>query len=1024
MKKLIGLVLLNFLFLNSLLAQEVRVEGHVHDQSGVTLPGVNITVTGSEKGTVSNIEGYYSIIVPSDTSSLIFSFIGMQTIVENVNGRSKVNVIMKDASQELESVIVVAYGTSTKEAFTGAAEVLDEKLIENRPVTSFEKALQGTTAGLMVTSGSGQPGASATVRVRGVGSLSANSAPLYVLDGIPMAGSISDLNPNDIEGITVLKDAAAASLYGSRAANGVILITTKQGKSGNTRISVNSQLGVSQRISDGYALMNSTQIYEHTWLGLYNQALLNGKSTDEAKNLAHKNVESIVGFNPFGVDAPLDNNGKLIPGTLVNTDTDWRDLVYNTGIIQNHNLNIMGGSDVTKVFFSLGYYDDSGTTLNSNFQRYTSKVNVTHKINNFLTAGINTHLSYSKTNAPPSGTEGANPVRAAEIINAASPVYNADGSYNWDNKAVFDFNPIGLAEMDKYRYETKRGIVNSYLNVAITPSLSFRTSAGIDNSNDKGLNYYNPEHGNGAGVNGRTTMSQSENLAWNISNILSYNIENDYSNLELLVGQEAIGEDYSLISAGVTGFSVPGYEDMVWGSKPESPASLTSSWNMISYLGQAKYDYQNRYFLSVSIRRDGSSRFGQNNKYGLFYSAGGGWRVTEESWMPQMSWLNNLKFRGSYGTSGNNSIGNYASLGLYGSGANYGGYSGITPVQLSNDDLSWEKISSFNIGMESRILNRIDLTVEYYQRKSDGLLFSRPLSAAKGFGSILTNLGAMVNTGYEATLSYEMIRRKNLSSTIGLNVSTNANKILSLSTDQIVSGTKLLEEGSSIYQFYMREWAGVNPDNGQPMWYVNADSDDKEGDNSQGSAFMDPLGSGREVTSEYNDAERIRLGTSLPDFFGGVNYNLTYKGLELSCYFYFSYGGKIYNLDYASNMHDGTQPGYNLAADAINAWTPNNKYTDVPRYVVNGTDRGNEMSSRFLEDASYVRLKNITLAYNLSETQSEKLHLKGLRVFVSGENLWTLTNFKGFDPEGVINGTTNNTVPGVKVITGGLKLDL
>ncbi|GJM63255.1 TonB-dependent receptor [Persicobacter diffluens] len=1024
MKRIIGSLFFCLTLVGQVIAQGIQVKGKVTDDQGESIPGVNVLVEGTAQGSITDIEGNYQITVDSQEDFLVFSFVGMQNQKQQVKGRSIINVTMQSDVTELENVMVVAYGTATKEAFTGAAEVVGNEVIEARPVTSFEKALQGTTAGLMVSSSSGQPGAGSTVRIRGIGSLSASSSPLYVLDGVPMSGSISDINPNDIESVTVLKDAAASSLYGSRAANGVVMITTKSGKSGTTRISVNSQVGVSNRISDGYALMNSTDIYEHSWRGLYNQAVIDGKSVGEARTFAHDNVQSIVGFNPFGVDKPLDENGRLIPGTQVLTDTDWRDEVYKTGVVQNHNVNISGGNDKTKVFFSLGYYSDNGTVLSSNFERYTNKVNVTHKINNFLTAGIKTHLSFSNTEAPPGGTGGSNPVRAAEVINAASPVYNPDGSYNWENKAIFDFNPVGLSKMDEYNYTTKRALVNTYLNVDIAEGLAFRTTFGIDNSIDNGMNYYNPFHGNGFGVNGRSSKYAADNFVWNISNILTYNKQLNKGNLELLLGQEALSETSQYMSAESTGFGVPDRPDLGWGSTPQMPSSYSASWAMVSYLAQAKYDYEDKYFASVSLRGDGSSRFGQNNQYGLFYSVGGGWRIIEEDFMNALPWLSDLKLRTSYGTSGNNSIGNFASLGLYGSGANYGGFPGITPIQLPNRDLSWEKISSFNIGLETAFFTKVKADFEYYVRNSDGLLFSKPLSAGTGFSSILTNLGAMTNSGFEATVTYDFLQKKDIFSSVSFNVSTNRNLIKALTTDRIVSGTKLLEEGSSIYQFYMREWAGVNPDNGRPMWYVNEQSEDFEQTNPGGNNFVDPHGSGRMVTSEYTEAGRVRLGTSLPKVFGGLNYSLTYKNFDMALYFYYSIGGQIYNGDYATNMHDGVQPGNNLAKDALNAWTPENRYTDVPRYVVNSEDQGNEMSSRYLEDASFLRLKNVSIGYNFSPEVCNRLSVSGLRVFVSGENLWTITGYKGFDPEAAINGTTSNAIPGVKTLTMGIKLDI
>ncbi|TLX76570.1 TonB-dependent receptor [Labilibacter sediminis] len=1026
MKKLLSIVLLSFMIMGSVVAQSMKVEGKVIEKAtGESLPGVNLFIEGTQVGTITNIDGFYSLEVPSGDVTLVYSFIGMQTVKEVVRDRTVINVALAPESEQLEDVMVVAYGTTTKEAYTGAAQVVESEIIEDRPVTSFEKALQGTTAGLQVSSSSGQPGSTATVRIRGIGSLSANSSPLYVVDGVPMAGSLSDLNPNDIESLTVLKDAAAASLYGSRAANGVIMVTTKKGKAGKTSISFNSQVGISSRVGDGYDLMNSSQIYEQTWMGLYNWALYQDKQTiEEAIVYAQDNVKETVGFNPFGVDSPLDDNGKVIPGSKVLTDTDWRDEVYKTGIIQNYNLNVAGGTESTKVYFSLGYFNDSGTTIGSDFTRYSAKLNVRHKVNDWIEAGMSNHLSYTETNAPPGGGAGANPVRSAEIINSASPVYNPDGTFNWKNKAAFDFNPVGLYEYDIYEYKTKRSLLNAYLNFKLLPSLSFRTTGGIDYSGDKGLNYYNPYHGNGAGVNGRSTIASTENVNWNISNILIWKKQTNNSSIEVLAGQEATGNDYEVLQGAVTDFSVFDMPDLVWGGTPVMPVSYSTGWTMVSYLSQGKWNYKGKYNLSASVRGDGSSRFGEKNKYGLFYSVGGGWHLTKEEWMPKLSWLNYAKLRASYGTSGNSSIGNYESYGLYGSGANYSGYPGLTPVQLENQEIRWEKNAALNVGLEATLFKRLDASFEWFTRKSEDLLFDKPLSASKGFPSIKTNLAKMQNTGIEATLSYGVVRSKDFNYDVSLNISKYRNEILEMTTDEIKSGTKLIEEGASLYQFFMREWAGVNPDNGKPMWYTNVASDDESNSTEPGSAYLDPLGSGKQVTSEYSDAERVRLGLAIPDFYGGLSNSFNYKNIDFSFYFYFSVGGKVYNNDYAVNMHDGTNPGYNLAVDAANAWTPNNRYTDVPRYMVDGSDNGEEISSRYLEDASYLRLKNISIGYNLPQNICEKIKMSGLRVFASGENIWTLSKFKGFDPEGALNGTTANSIPGVKVFTFGLKVDL
>ncbi len=1040
MKSFLSGFLLSLIFSVSVMAQSVQVQGIVTEEAtGLTLPGVSVYIEGTTTGTITNIDGLYTLDVPSD-ATIVYSFIGMKTIKEVVNGRTTIDVSMTSDSEIVDEVMVVAYGSTTKEAYTGSAQVVEAEVIENRPVTSFEKALQGTTAGLQVTSSSGQPGATAQVRIRGIGSLSAGSSPLYIVDGVPIEGGLSSINPNDIESTTVLKDAVSASLYGSRAANGVIIITTKQGKAGKTRISFSAQTGIANRISDGYPLMNSTQFYEHSWQGIYNFAIDNtpvegdpewdnfqkidgGDPQKYGIRVAHRDVKDIVGYNPFGLDNPLDDNGKLIPGTQVLTNTNWRDEVYKTGVVQNYNLNISGGTEGTKVYFSLGYYDDNGTVLSSNYKRYSSKINVSHKVNDFITAGVNSLMSYSITNGPPSGSGGANPTRSADIINAASPVKMPDGSWAWGNKAAFDFNPVALAEMDIYRSKGMRSMLSSYIDVKILPTVSFKTTGSVDYSHSKGLTYYNPHHGNGAAVNGRSSMSSGEGYVWSVSNIFSWNKYTDRSSLEVIAGQEASGTFSESLSAGVTDFAIPGKYDLVWGSQPTTAGSGSSESNLISYLGQAKYNYDSRYYISASVRTDGSSRFGEEYKYGLFYSVGGSWRIKQESWMQSFNWLNDLKFRASYGTSGNNNIGNYASLGLYSGGANYGGYPGLGASQPPNPNIHWESMTASNFGLEMTIFKNLSTTIELYEKKSEGLLYARPLSSSKGFTSITTNLGAMKNYGIEGMMTY----RKQFGSVYNetsINVTANRNEILNLEQDRITGATQMREPGGDIHQFFMKEWAGVNPNNGNPMWFTNVESDDEANTAEPESAFKDPNGSGRMVTSDYEDAERTRQGSAMPDFYGGLSNMLTYKNFDFAFNWYFSVGGQIYNYDYAGNMHDGTKTGDNLSTDALAAWTPNNRYTNVPKYVQNNASGSNQISTRFLEDASYLRLKNISLTYNLPESICSKLKMQGLKVFVSAENLLTFTNFKGFDPEGALSGTTNNNIPGVKTYTFGIKMDM
>lgn len=1026
MKQIIWGLFINLLLIGQAFGQNMLVKGHVTEQSGEALPGVNILIEGTTTGTTTDLDGSYVIEVPTDETNLIFSFIGMITVIEHVNARSIIDVVLEDNSVVLGEVMVVAYGTTTKEAYTGSAQIVDADVIESRPVASFEKALQGTTSGLQISSSSGQPGAASSIRIRGIGSLSASSAPLIVVDGVPFAGSISDINPNDILSVNTVKDAAGASLYGSRAANGVIIITTKKGQSGTTSISFSAQVGSNERISDGYSLMNSTDFYQQAWQGLYNKAVFDdGLTSSEAMAYANDQVEQTVGFNPFAIDNPLDNNGKLIAGTQTKTDTDWRNLIYKTGTTQNYNLSVSGGNESTTAYFSFGYYNNTGTVLSSDFERYTGKINVTHKLNKVVSSGVNSQFSSSYYNVLPNGTSAANIVRAAEVFNPATPLYAPNGDYNWFNVVTLDFNPVGLAKKDIYRGKGSRAAINAYINLQLGKDFSFRSTGAIDYTGGENITYYNPEHGNGAGVGGRGTISHSNNNMLSLSNVLNWNKQISKHFVEMLVGQETFSEHGSFLSASATDYGIPDKFHLDWAAQPETPSSSETEWGLISYLGQAKYEFDGRINVSASYRMDGSSRFGDNNKYGSFYSVGAGWTISKEPWMPEFDWFNYARLRASYGTSGNADIGNFAAKTLYYGGANYGGNPGIALGQVGNPNLSWEKQAMVNTGLELNLFDRLSLTAEYYTKESDALLYSEPLSREKGVGSILTNIGSVRNSGVELLMEYEVIKSKDLKYVVGTNLSGNKSEVLKLNGDPVQGATQLMEEGGLRYQFYMREWAGVNPDNGEPMWFTNEASDfDEANVGEPASAFKDPNGTDRMVTSSYNDAEKVRMGTALPTLFGGLNNSVSYKGFDLNLYFYFSIGGYVYNYDYAANMHDGKSPGTNLATEALNAWTPNNRYTDVPRYVQNNQSQSNDISSRFLEDASYLRLKNVSLAYNLPQSLCKKVWLKNARVFISGENLWTLTKFKGFDPEGALTGVTNNNIPGVKTYTVGVKIDL
>lgn len=1023
MRKIYGLItfLMLCIFTVTATAQSYELRGIVKDDLGELLPGANIIIKGTTNGTLTNMEGAF-IFEVNHGDILIVSFIGMDKQEIAITGQNDIFVVLGADSELMQEVMVVAYGTSTKEAFTGAATVIDNASMEKQPVSNLAQALQGKAANVMVSNSSGQPGTTGSVRIRGVGSMSASSAPLYVVDGVATANSISNINPADIESITVLKDASATSLYGSRAANGVIIVTTKRGNSGEGKIRFSSKTGITSISGSGYDIMNAEQYYTHTWEGLYNEGIeQRGLDHSGAIEHANSNMVSTTGFNPYSTDNPFTDQGQINPSASLEYDTDWRDAVYQTGIMQDYSLVATGGDEKGSYFISGAYYNETGVVIGSDYERFNLTANFDKEVKHWLSLSSKNSFTYSDSNGQPSGGEASNPVRAAQLINPVSPVYNDDGSYNWDNLTSYDFNPVGLAESDVYN-STSMNFSTSLMSEILLPfDIKYTATGAVDYYSGNSTMYYNPEHGNGVAVNGRLSVGTGNNLAMSITNLFSWNKDFGGHSLGAMAGHEGRYERYEYLSAESINGLVPGNTSLSNFSTPVSNSSGVDAWSMLSYFGQANYDYFDKYYVSASLRSDGSSRFGTNKRWGAFYSIGGAWRISQEDFF-DVDFVDNLKMRMSYGTSGNNSIGNNTWQALYGLGANYGGNSGIVPVQLENPDLTWESINKSNIALEATMFSKLNVILELYNNVSDELLLAQPYAPSRGYTSSMSNIGAMSNRGIELSADYLAISTDKFSWNTGFNISSNKNEIQNLSQDQIISGTKRWYVGGDMYNFYMREWAGVDPSNGKPMWYTNADAPDIDGSTQPSTAYTDPLNSGRQVTNEYSDAERIDMGSALPKVFGSINNGFSYGDFTLDFSFYFSVGGKIYNDDYAQNMHDGTNGANNLAVDAQDAWTPTNTHTDVPIYINNNLDGGNNMSSRYLEDASYLRLKNLSLAYNLPSSVLDRSCFSQVQFYVSSNNLFTWTKYKGYDPEAGISGVTSFEIPGTKSTVFGLNI--
>lgn len=1033
-QKLLLILMVTVLSYFNALAQNRTITGKVVDaDDGLPLPGVSIKIKGTAQLTQTTGQGTFSILVPANAERLVLSYVGYTEQEVIITGET-LNIRMVSSSKNLQDVMIIGYGTIKKENFTGSAATVKDDVFKDRPVTSFEKALQGAAAGVQVTSVSGQPGATSTVRIRGVGSFSASSTPLYVVDGIAITNGdlssvaqtsdvLSSINPNDIASVTVLKDATAAAIYGSRAANGVVLITTKQGKAGQTKLNLSSSTGYSYQAVDKHEVMDATQYYKTFWDVYYAQRLAAGLAPDAAATAANGLTNAKLVVNPYNTANPYGANGVLANGASLLYDTDWRDEVLRRGVTKNIDLSASGGNDRSKFFASGGYFEQNGIVIRSDFKRYSGKFNFNTDVTEFLKVGINNSLSRTEQNTPAGSTGSDNPVNFADQTANIYPlyvrdangavVYDATGNpvYNYINPVTPDFNPVGLSKLNEYNTITNRVITSPYAEVRFLKDFVAKSMVGIDYINNRERQFYNMEHGDGVSVKGRAYRYSKEDVTVTFQNTLTYNKTFDQHNFDVLLGQEAYRSKRDFNYSQVTGFPFPGTSEQIAASTPSAVQSYYTQQRFASYFSRLQYNYAGKYYLSGSLRRDGSSVFGNDNKYGTFYSVGGGWRIGRENFLKDVNWIDELKLRASYGTSGNDRIDRYASQGLYGLGKNYEGQSGINYVQLENKNLKWEQNTTLDIGVEFALFKgKISGEASYYRRGSNGLLFDQPLTRLTGFDNLTTNLASMDNYGIEVLLNGNPVKTKDFDWNISFNITSNKNKINSMTQNEVIDGTKRWKVGEDRYQWYLRDYAGVDPADGRPMWYTDE--------------IVNGQATGNRITTKnWSTATRYDgLGSSLPKFTGGFNNTFRYKEFDLSVLTYFSTGAKIYDTLYGNLMHSGGSVGKQLSIDNYNSWQKPGDITDVPRFVINNTDLGNNQSTRFLYDGSYMRVKNITLGYSLKKNWLEAIHLSNVRLYLMAENPFTFAKHKGMDPESALTGLTDNDIPNVKTFTLGLNV--
>lgn len=1016
-------------------AQNMTVKGKV-TANGLEMPGVTVSVKGTAGGTITSLDGDFTIKADAG-SVLVFSFIGYETVEVPVKGNGPINVELREKTTDLDEVVIaVPYGTAKKSTFTGSAGVVDKKIIANSQVASVSQALQGSVAGLQSFSASGQPGEDATILIRGVGSVNASTTPLYVVDGVPYDGALSSISNQDIASITVLKDAAAASLYGSRAANGVVMITTKQGsKKSAPSIEISAKYGFSDRAVKDYEQVSTEQYFMLEWEAIRNMRMNLKKNPDTAEAAAAYATQNLIlnyiGINPYGTayPQPIGTDGKLVEGARLLWNDSWEDALSQDAHYTDLSARVSGGSENSQYYFSLGYMDNQGAYIGSGFKRYTLRANITSDLTKWLQVGVNVGLTHSIQDFPKSDDSSlGNVVLAARSIPSFYPVYERDpetGAYVLDENGqrVYDYgkyrhgsyagyNQAQSMLYDKNEIKRDAASVRGYLQVTPIEGLTYKMSLNIDYNSRFTHDYANPTYGKEP-VTGSVSKRNTRTTGMTFNNVVNWeHTFGEVHNVRLMAGQEYYEFNTSNFGGSRSNVITDGYFEPDVASTLTGFSGNSDQYKLLSYFGQAEYNYAQKYFASVSMRADGSSRFHPDNRWGAFWSFGGSWKIGREAFVEEAagSWLSDLTLRASYGAQGNDNVGYYAYQALYSIGS-FLGETTLTTSRLDTPELSWETNLNANIGLDFSLWsNRLFGTVEWFQRTSKDLLFSRDLVPSSGFSSIDDNIGKVRNYGWEFTLGGTPILTRDWTWRLSVNATTYKNEIVNIPTDVMWSGTKKWVKGGSIYDFWMYEWAGVDPETGDAQWYM---TDTETGE--------------RVKTTNYGSLtsqDKVKVGNALPKVSGGFQSDLTWRDLSLSMAFAYSIGNKIYNRDKASLMGVSGANGSTRSKDLLNRWTPENTQTDVPRLEYDQTSYFTSASTRWLVDGSYLRLKTVTLNYNLPKKWIQPAMLKDVSIYVQGENLLTFSKQQGLDPEQALGGVTYWRYPAMKTLSFGINVKL
>lgn len=991
---------------------EQTITGTVLDESGTGLPGVSVVVKGTQKGTSTDTDGKYRLSIPDgNAATIVFSFVGYASQEVAVGNRSVVDVRLVSDDKSLNEVVVVGYGTVKKSDVTGSVAKVGEAAIKATPIVSLDRAMQGRAAGVQVTQSSARPGGSSTIRIRGTGSVNASNDPLYVIDGFPTTG-LNSINADDIESIEILKDASATAIYGSRGANGVVLVTTKRGKAGRTVINYDGYYGV-QSVRRKIPMLNAREYAE-----FINDARLNGGTT--------------AYFDGSTPDRPL-------PASL-SEGTDWQNEIFREAPIQNHQLSFSGGSEKSRYAVSGGYYDQQGIILNSGFKRYTLRANLDNDVSSRVKLGftmLGAYTTSQSSRTEQDGNQGGTVTSAA--LNAAPtfPVYNADGSYYRILGSVLNGlgidNPVAIANEITDQSNLIRVLANTNLDFKIVEGLTFRTTLGADLQAAKNNFYATRKTFLGEGSAGLATVSSSQSINWLNENTLNYNrVFATRHTVGALLGYTIQGNTFENVSANGRTFNddFSSYNNLGAGSTLVASGSSANDWRLISYIARINYGFADRYLFTLTARRDGSSRFGPNQKFGFFPSGAFAWRVLNEKFAQNQRLFSDLKVRASYGLSGNQEIGNYRYYSNIATGAYVLGgtlFTGGSIANIANPDLRWEKSAQFDVGVDLAMLNnRIQFTADYYVKTNSDLLFNVNIPATSGFSQALQNIGKVENRGIELSLNTINVDTKGFRWNSEFNISFNRNKILTLEgrkefttgSDAVLYSSAfnpiLLRVGESLGAFYGRVTDGIFQN--QAEVDGSAQKTAKPGDLRYKDLNADGL---------INDNDRAIIGNANPKFFGGFNNTFLFKGLELNVFLQGSFGNDLLNFGRFDFLN--LTSSNNNTKEALDRWTPTNPSNTVPR--ANSAGGSRILSSFQVEDGSYLRLKNLSLGYNLPTAWLKRVSLSGAKIFVLGQNLFTSTKYTGYDPEvnrygssSISQGLDYGGYPAAKTITAGVNL--